>query len=292
MKKKGTALILSMLMLAFFLVLTLTMYSIARNRNLRSVFKIKGMKLDSALNSGLALAHYELYLADEYVSKGRLYSTTVNRGDSYPNTTPTQTTRYYDSTIDPIVPIVGQHYTGIVLGNYNEYFSTYWNPNIGSEINVDSGSTVTDDVKRQPWVMEEKVGVNGKVLSRAWGNDGGEKRVRLWGESLGTTKRSIGGYRLTEITGVDKNGIDLTLPLDINKIEEEELSATEIIFTYEKIISMESDELTTKDKNNIEINIVENYKVIYKELVKVIKNGSNIQIISDDLEGMTVEKLK
>ena len=100
MKKKGSALILSILMLSFFMTITLTMYYIARNRNKRSIYKIKGMRISSGLDSGSAIAHYELYLADYYVSRGHPYEPVITTYgalygvDPYPTTPPTSTTQY------------------------------------------------------------------------------------------------------------------------------------------------------------------------------------------------------
>jgi len=286
MRKKGSALILSILMLSFFMTLTLTMYFIAKNRDQRSKAKIKGARLDSGLDTGSSLAHYELYLADEYVSKGHLYSKNMISyfGDSYviPPTTSKYTTEKVIDDIAVVVPETGKHYTGVVLNNYNEYFGAYWDPTKGNEIDVTSESTVTSDAKKQPWIVEDKIDTIklGEVQSRVWSNHEGEKIIRLWSEPLGTTKRSIGGYRLIKITGKDSSKKALKLPLDITKLSSS--TATKIKFTYEKIISLESSS----------IGINEKYRITYVEAVEVISNGSDMVIKADNLDSMTVEKLK
>jgi hypothetical protein len=284
MKKKGSALILSILMLSFFMTITLTMYYVARNRNQRSIYKVKGMKISSGLDTGTAIAHYELYLADEYVSKGHPYEpVTTSYGalygvDTYPTTPPT-ITRYTQEVTSGsqiiVMPIFGNHYTGVVLNNYNEYFGAYWVATTGSAMEITSGSVITPEQAIQPWIAEDKV-IDGKVVSRAWLNNSGEKIVRLW-----TTENaiSLGGYRLTNISGSAIDGTSLVIPLDPNKLKT--TTSTAIELTYEKTISLSASGIG-----------VENYRITYVEGVEVTPSGSSILINSDKLNSMTVEKLK
>jgi len=282
MKKKGSALILSILMLSFFMTITLTMYYVARNRNKRSIYKIQGMRISSGLDSGSAIAHYELYLADKYVSQGYLYERPDYKGNNedYSISTTTGTIKY---TMEigttggaiKLVPEIGKHYTGIVLNNYNEYFGAFWDTTKGLPIQVNSGSLIIDDKKlKQPWIAEDKV-IGTKIVSRAWLNNGGEKIVRLW-----TTEGaiSVGGYRLTDIKGIDKNGASLVLPIDGEMLEK--TTSTSINLTYEKIVSVSASGIG-----------VENYKITYEEEVVVTPSGSSIIINSDILKNMIVKKL-
>lgn len=277
MKKKGSALILSILMLSFFMTITLTMYYIARNRNKRSIYKIKGMRISSGLDSGSAIAHYELYLADYYVSRGHPYELGTPYYGTYgvdnyaDSTTPSATPsaiRYTQEVPSGggiiVMPITGEHFTGVVLNNYNEYFASYWDPELGTAV---------------PWIAEDKV-IGSDVVSRAWLNNTGEKIVRLW-----TTESaiSVGGYRLTNISGSAIGGASLVIPLEVGKLVT--ATSTSIDLTYEKIVSVSA--------SGIE---VENYKITYVESVKVTPkvtpSGSSIVINSDELNSMTVEKLK
>lgn len=292
MKKKGSALILSILMLSFFMTITLTMYYIARNRNKRSIYKIQGMKISSSLDSGSAIAHYELYLADEYVSKGHLYATNESsidyRGDNITYLAPTNTTRYISEIVTTdgaikLVPTTGKHYTGIVLNNYNEYFGAKWDPTIaGTEIEVTTDSSINDiDILTQPWLAEDKV-IDGEIVSRAWLNNTGEKIVRLWTEAI-ESSISVGGYTLTTVNGIYKDGSSIVAPIEPSKLDM--TTSTSIELTYKKIISI--------DKTNIEEeNGTENYEITYIETVNVTPSGSSIVINSDELNSMTVEKLK
>ncbi|MCS5420342.1 MULTISPECIES: hypothetical protein [Psychrilyobacter] len=289
MKKKGSALILSILMLSFFMTITLTMYYIARNRNKRSIYKIKGMRISSGLDSGSAIAHYELYLADEYVSKGYLYETSGTpdyRGDNYPTTPPSITKRYTQEVVTSggvitIVPKLGEHYTGVVLNNYNEYFAAYWDPTTGTAIQVSSGSTITsNDVLIQPWVAEDKI-IDGKIASRAWMNNTGEKIVRLWTKTTGSAI-SVGGYRLTTVSGVYIDGSSIGAPLVPAKLDP--TTSTSIELTYEKIVSI--------DKTTIGDSGTEDYRITYIEDAEATSSGSSIIIDKDELKSMTVEKLK
>ena len=284
MKKKGSALILSILMLSFFMTITLTMYYIARNRNQRSIHKIRGIRIDSGLDSGSGIAHYELYLADEYVSRGHLYEslTPLYAGyevDTY-TTPPAITTQYATEEVTSgseviVVPESGKYYTGVVLNNYNEYFATRWDPTIGTAMKVASGSSITSTQAIQPWIAEDKVST-GTLLSRAWLNNTGEKIVRLWTETTGSAI-SVGGYRLIGIDGKDSSGNTLIVPLDSSLLSS--TTSTSIKFTYEKIVSI--DQAGSDD-----------YRVTYTEEVRVTSSGSSIIIHEDKLESMTVEKLK
>ncbi len=287
MKKKGSALILSILMLSFFMTITLTMYYIARNRNKRSIYKIKGMRISSGLDSGSAIAHYELYLADEYVSRGYPYATSGSSIDyrasedydeDLVTTTRQYTTEITSGSVIIIAPIKDKHYTGVVLNNYNEYFGAKWDPTItGTAVTVDALSTITDSYKlNQPWIAEDKV-VGVEVVSRAWLNNTGEKIVRLWTETTGSAI-SVGGYRLKEISGLYENGDVLVSPIDVNLLDT--TTSTSIVLTYEKIVSVSASGIG-----------VENYKITYVEGVEVTPSGSSIIIESDELKSMTVEKL-
>jgi len=282
MKKKGSALILSILMLSFFMTITLTMYYIARNRNKRSIYKIKGMKISSGLDSGSAIAHYELYLADRYVSKGHPYEFGtpyyVAYGvDDYSLITPFTTTQRYTQEVTSgsviiIMPKPNEHYTGVVLNNYNEYFGAKWDPQItGSAVEVIVGNT-------QPWIAEDKV-IDGKIVSRAWLNNTGEKIVRLWTLDKGkddVDAISIGGYRLININGKNLTNTDKL------KTVFEEVTTSAITLTYEKIVSVSASGIG-----------VEDYRITYVEGVEVTKTTSgSIVIDKDELNSMTVEKLK
>jgi hypothetical protein len=289
MKKKGSALILSILMLSFFMTITLTMYYVAKKRNQRSILKIQGTRLDSESAIGSVLTRYELYLADEYVTKGHLYNTDESgvvdyRADEY--IAPIVITEYTkEMSVDgeaTMVPISGSHYTGIVLNNNNEYFGAYWDPTIiEEEAAVDLDSTITDpNVLAQPWIAEDNV-VSEKLISRTWLNNTGEKIVRLWTGSIGE-KISIGGYRMTKLNGVDSGGAPLLAPLDPTKLSI--TSETIIELTYEKIVSLDKEDLGSTG--------IEDYRITYVEEVSVTPSGSNIIITGDSLKSMVVEKLK
>lgn len=281
MKKKGSALILSILMLSFFMTITLTMYYIARNRNKRSIYKIKGMKISSGLDSGSAIAHYELYIADEYVSRGYPYEVGSTYFGKYGVDTyigSLSETKQYTEEISSgskriIVPIENNHYTGVVLNNYNEYFASYWDPELGTS----KVPGVTSVQAIQPWIAEDKV-IDSKIISRAWLNNDGEKIVRLWTldkEKDDVDAISIGGYRLIK-SGVE-NTIPTTIIGNLSSINPTTKTDGDTIFVYEKIVSISSGSIG-----------IENYRVTYKE--KITTSGG--KIVVDELEEMTVEKLK
>ena len=290
MKEKGSVLIFSILILSFLMTITLTMYYIARNKNKRSIYKLEGLKIDTELEKESEIANYELYLANEYVTLGHLYAIDGNGvqnyiGNKYPSTSPKTTKNYTKEIIKEgkvvIVPKVGEHYTGIVLNNINEYFGAKWDPTIKGELTeVDESSLITNpNVLSQPWIAEEEV-VDGRRVSRRWLNNTNEKIIRLWTKELGK-EVSIGGYRLTKIVGLDSKGKPLTLPLEVEKLNP--VTPTKINLTYEKIISI--------NKSSIEEKGTEDYRIIYEESVEVRSKGKEILIDKDSLKEIKVEKL-
>jgi len=272
------------------MTITLTMYYIARNKNKRSIYKLEGLKIDTELEKESEIANYELYLANEYVTLGHLYAIDGNGvqnyiGNKYPSTSPKTTKNYTKEIIKEgkvvIVPKVGEHYTGIVLNNINEYFGAKWDPTIKGELTeVDESSLITNpNVLSQPWIAEEEV-VDGKIVSRKWLNNTNGKIIRLWTKELGK-EVSIGGYRLTKIVGLDSKGNPLTLPLEVEKLNP--VTPTKINLTYEKIISI--------NKSSIEEKGTEDYRIIYEESVEVRSNRKEILIDKDSLKEIKVEKL-
>jgi len=288
MKKKGSVLILSLLMLSFFMTITLTMYYMARNRNRRSIYKVKGIRINGSLDSGSAIAHYELYLADEYVSRGYPYSTSASAVANYvvddDYSEPSSTTQYTQEVTSGsdiiIMPKTDNHYTGVVLNNYNEYFASYWDSEAGTATIPSTTLGVTAVQSIQPWIAEDKV-VDGDLVSRAWMNNTGEKVIRLWTEALGS-EVSVGGYRLIDVSGTYMDASPVVAPLDPLKLDSTTL--TSIGLTYEKIVSM--------DKTILLGTGTEDYRITYVEEAKVIPSGSSIIINSDELKSMTIEKLK
>lgn len=274
------------------------------------------MRISSGLDSGSAIAHYELYLADKYVSQGYLYERTDYNGNNedypFPTTTTISTitattttiiTIRYTSEITSgnvitIVPKNDEHYTGIVLNNYNEYFGAKWDPTItGSAVAIITGPFISNaDVLNQPWIAEDKVKNTSSesisksgVISRAWLNNGGEKIVRLW--TLDKNKDdpdaiSVGGYRLIESGSGDiTTDPDTIITSDISdKLSSVDPTNTDgiTILVYEKLLSIDKKILDPTDTGT------EKYKITYKE--KVITSGSSI--LTDELQSMTVEKLK
>ena len=99
--------------------------------------------------------------------------------------------------------------------------------------------------------------------------------MRLWTEDIGDAI-SVGGYRLTSISGIAKDGTtSLVTPLEASTLDP--AASTSINLTYEKIVSVSTSKIEE-----------ENYKITYEEEVEVTPSGSSIIIEEDKLINMIV----
>ncbi len=284
MKEKGSALILSILMLSFFMILTLTMFKLASNRSKISKYKFEGAKIDSRENKELQIKKYENYLSNKYVEHGSLYrdNGTNYIGNNKDYNSPKQNKNYTNSIeIDGIivdVPRNGEHYTGITLNNVNEYFNSYWDDEAGTPIKINENSKIIDEnILKQPWLKEEFY-KNGELTNRTWGNDKGDKIKRLWDQTDGY-RLSVGGYKLTKLKGKNKNGENFSLPINRNQIDKEKVYT--LILTYEKIIEL---------KLPFEENIKETYKITYVEKLQLYLDKGDLKTYEEPLK-LDVEKI-
>lgn len=76
MKKKGSALVFSVLMLSFFLAISLNIFFQARKKAERAGVKVQGERTTNNIDIASSLGYQELKLAEKFVSEGILYSAT------------------------------------------------------------------------------------------------------------------------------------------------------------------------------------------------------------------------
>ena len=89
-KKRGSALILAILILSFFMALTMNMYYMAQKKSERAGIKSKGIKSLGEINFGSALGMYEYRLSqwfEQGVTEGVVGSTTEQADELYNLTT-------------------------------------------------------------------------------------------------------------------------------------------------------------------------------------------------------------
>ena len=206
-KKQGSAMVLAILLLSFFMALSLNMWYISQKKAQRAGDIVIGNRVLTDIDSSSTLGYYEFYLATEYMVNGF-----VTSPSSY--TLATTTTPYVIST-SPVA--FSTTYEGISLENERQYFGAYL---------YTSGSALSTSANA---ILKKEVIENSKLKSREWETVGvtGAAIKELW-ESTPNTK-SIGGYKIVSINGISYSS-PYTLPS----------ATTDILIVYEKEIYFNS----------------------------------------------------
>lgn len=169
-KQQGSALILAILLLAFFMALSLNMLTISRAKAQRAGDTVIGNKVLSDSDSASTLGYYEYNLALEYVKKG--FVTTPEA--YYLTSGGILSTTTSNITIEGISLSSDREYFGSYISKKGTGFATTANALLQSETTTGSGSTL-------------------KLVSRNWNANAGGVLRDLWYNVTGT---SIGGYKI------------------------------------------------------------------------------------------------
>ncbi|MBN1470103.1 MAG: hypothetical protein JXM74_05415 [Fusobacteriaceae bacterium] len=263
-KQQGSALILAILLLAFFMALSLNMLTISRAKAQRAGDAVIGNKVLSDSDSASTLGYYEYNLALEYVKKGFVTTTT------------------YSLTVGGILSTTTSNITieGISLSSDRDYFGSY--------INKKGTGFVTD---ANAFLQSETTTGSGstlKLVSRNWNaNAGGELRD-LWYNVTGT---SIGGYKIFSLQA--KTGVTTTSVVSNGAL----VGATSVFNT--NVSSVVGDVITVYSKNIVfnssDTAINGNSTYVVYVTRKSVFNGiksENQRIESDTLESIVVELQK
>lgn len=199
-KNDGSAVILAILTLSFFMVLSLSMFFISERKSRRAKVKREGNIVTNDLAGGDSIAYYELYMAEQFLRNGIPYTTgsniktSVHDNSDYFTTISGVTNENFTFAIPSGSTIV---YTPLALGvkidSYADYFGSSWNHVVATT----RGAIIT----------EEEI-VNGKTKSRGWNTDtlsGTSIKVPLWEGTDKWQVYSIGGYRLVPGTTTGKS---------------------------------------------------------------------------------------
>ncbi|WP_372715120.1 hypothetical protein, partial [Ilyobacter sp.] len=209
-RKKGSAVILSIMLLAFFFATALNIYYTGQKKSESAIDKVTGEKVSNYIDIASSIGYQELYLAENFVRKGFVYDPghDASKDDTDSYVVPSEDKSYFDYDSGKYT----EKYYGIQLNNIAEYFDSYWD------------YSLTDSSKQKIMISENvdkiKFTYNKakddeiyRVLGRSWQSGGvPEKTKKIW-ESTGSTydeekKVSIGGYRLTHITLKDSAGTE------------------------------------------------------------------------------------
>lgn len=253
-KKQGSAMVLAILLLSFFMALSLNMWYISQKKAQRAGDIVIGNRELTDIDSSSTLGYYEFYLATEYMVNGF-----VTSPSSYTLTTTNGTMNYTSGTAFTTT------YEGINLENERQYFGAYLDTS-GSALSTSSNA-----------ILKEEVIENHKLKSRNWATkaDGitGSAITELWYD---TNEKSVGGYEITSlIVGVT--------PVTTNnfKVVVGATSGTEVDVAtiYEKTIHFPG---TTKNESIT-------YKVEVTRNSTINKTSSPYSIVEDSIENITVE---
>ncbi len=200
LKEQGSAMVLAVLILAFFMTLSLNMYFLAEKKAQRAGVKSEGTVILSDIDASSTLGYYELFLASEYLTKG-----------FYSNLNKTQFENWINGTYS-ITPV------GIKINNPSHYFSNYISGTV-------YGTTGTGFITTQ-------AGIN-LIETREWDvND--NNLEELWEDY---NKKSIGGYKISELKIA---GTDILLTYSNFATDALQLSVAtptkQVITVYEKVI--------------------------------------------------------
>ena len=256
-KKQGSAMVLAILLLSFFMALSLNMWYISQKKAQRAGDIVIGNRVLTDIDSSSTLGYYEFYLATEYMVNGFVTSPSAY-------TLPISTTTYAIST-SPVA--FSTTYEGINLENERQYFGSY--------ISTTGALSSTANA-----ILEKDEIVGGNLKSRTWNRTfAGAKITELWEKSTG---ESVGGYKIISlkvkpIIASTYNTLDTT---DINAFTKaiNGVGSYNIKTIYEKTIHFPG---TTKNES-----------ITYKVEVtrnSTINNTSPYSIVEDSIENITVE---
>ncbi len=258
MKKKGSALVFSILMLTFFLAISLNTYFLTQKKAQRAGVKVQGEVTTNNIDIASSLGYQELLIAENFVRNGFLYSGAhPSISGNFNNNTYTQTdgnffyldlsTGFYKS---------GEKYAGIQLNNFIDYFSSQWDYTAGT-------------VAGQKLILGEEIS-DGKAVNRMWQSAGiPDKLIPLWDPSLAGSGISLGGYRLTT------SSIDLS---DTSVLPDNGAPYT-FTSTYEKSIRLKDvvqGTTTLIPQSDFRIQVVESFTAIKSSSIVTI-SGRNIE---------------
>ncbi len=217
--EEGSAIILAILLLAFFMALSMNMYFLAQKKSERAGVKAKGVKVLSNIDGGASIGYYELSRASKFVTDGMTRKNT-NGTD--------------EGEIATVIPDLPSHkvYNVVVIEKYQQYFGCY----IAGTTQIIKA--VGSDGKTIGWYQEESPGVFTTATT---------SMRELWETDTPTKTRSIGGFLLTShsLAGAVRKAVytkelkiptsNLTYTIECTRVVE---------YTDNKLNEIKSDELT------------------------------------------------
>lgn len=220
MKKKGSAIILTVLLLGFFTAMSLNIYYIGQKKSETAGDKKVGEQLTNDIDIASSIIYQEAYLAENFVRLGVVYDSGHTASlDDYKEPSEDKSYLKYSSgewTYD-------KSYSGIQLSSISEYFDSNWNYKLDNDGNETGAAS-------QKLIMSEVV-EEGEAESRIWQSGGVPSKItKLWEN---TSLLSIGGYELESITvnGTSIDAVDITESKVEGKLEDKDDNDMAAVFT-------------------------------------------------------------
>lgn len=226
--EEGSAIILAILVLAFFMALSLNMYFLASKKSERAGVKAKGVKVLSNIDGGASIGYYELSRASNMVTNGVVKPTTLSA---------------IINDISTITPVAV--YEGVVLEKYQQYFGGVVDTTTPGVVGgfVDTSVTFsainftptrTSDAQSVMWFRKKTNGADNVY------NEAGTTYIKeLWNIPDGNNAISVGGFRI-DTTGGRQIYLNGTQESDIAG---KDLKGATIKATYIKKLNLRQNEL-------------------------------------------------
>lgn len=201
MKKKGSAIVLAVLLLSFFTAISLAVFYLGGKKGERAYLKVIGEGVSNDVDMGSSLAYYDAYISEQFVRKGKVYDSSHDKAkdkDVYPALSSMAVSTM--SSVDTLnyvakdsVPSSPYYYMGIRLSSYINYFASSWDYKEGEDY--------------KPYIaidtFNKTVSSNPILAYRNWQEDE-DKVSRLWVYDENWNKEedeamTVGGYRLEKL---------------------------------------------------------------------------------------------
>ncbi|ADO83596.1 hypothetical protein [Ilyobacter polytropus] len=214
MKKKGSAIVLAVLLLSFFTAISLAVFYLGGKKGERAYLKVIGEEVSNDVDMGSSIAYYDAYVSEQFVRKGKVYDYSLHdRGDDkdvYPavSTMAVSSMSSVDTMnyVNGSTPKSGYYYLGIRLGSYINYFASNWDYRLGTTAN-----------KYYPYIaidtFNKTVSSDPVLAYRKWQQEDDDKINRLWvydgkWDDDSREAMTVGGYRLETLELVkDTDGV-------------------------------------------------------------------------------------
>lgn len=248
MKKKGSALILSLLVLAIISMLLLSTNKVVTTKNREAEDTLKISLEDNIRDNGLTITKHEIKKVEKILKEGIIFKSSspyFDRDYKYPTI---KKSEYFNVDVKGnkiINPL--KHYTGIEPKSFFEYVNGYLDPSVSP--------------MDQPWIASDEIDSNGELVERKWQKPK-ENLLSLLSAPHGTV--SIGGYKFVSSSIVPGNNTGGMMPGKL--LEAEYMKKIEIDKDIYEIKITFKGEMAAGKNHSMEMVNAKNEGIVIKKL--------------------------